>query len=85
MQNTCLELQKRLEQQAGSHDSHVTKAVQAALEAKNVEVRSAQERVSQVEEEMKQLLSETAKERKAMEDKFQKLSHAFHDLQKELT
>ena len=80
-----MELQKHLEQQAASRDSYVTKAVQEALEVKNMEVRNAQERVSQVEKEMKQLLCETAKERKAMEDKFQKLSHAFHDLQKELT
>ena len=68
-----------------SHDSHVTKAVQKALEIKNEEVRNAQERVCQAEREMKQLLLETTRERKAMEEKFQKLSHAFHDLQKELT
>ena len=38
-----------------------------------------------VEEEMRQILTETAKERKAMEAKFQRLSKIFHYFQKELT
>lgn len=41
--------------------------------------------MEEVEEEMRQMLSETAREKKAMETKFHKLSRAFQELQQEMT
>ena len=55
------------------------------IEEKDKELMVAKERVVEVENEMRRLLAETANERKAMEGKFQRLSKAFNELQKELT
>ena len=63
----------------------IEERVSQALRDKDIEILEAHRKVAIVEEEMRQVLTETAKERKAMEAKFQRLSKTFHDLQKELT
>ena len=52
---------------------------------KESEILQERERVEEMEKEMRVLLDESAKERKTMEDKFQRLSKTFHELQRELT
>ncbi|XP_053571880.1 leucine-rich repeat and coiled-coil domain-containing protein 1 [Bombina bombina] len=51
---------------------------------KQREVDSANEKVYQVEEEMRQLLKETANNKKAMEEKIRRLTSALSDIQQEL-
>ena len=63
----------------------IEERVSQALRDKDIEILEAHRNVATVEKEMRQVLTETAKERKAMEAKFQRLSKTFHDLQKELT
>ncbi len=59
--------------------------LEATLEGKEREVMEARGRMDDMEREMRVMLEESAKERKTMEDKFQRLSKTFHELQKELT
>ena len=74
-----------MQEQTNSLQQVMAEKVQEALKEKQKEIEAASNlRVATVEEEMKQVLSETAKERKAMETKFQRLSKAFQDMQKEL-
>ena len=68
-----------------SQETMMRKKLEDAVEAKEREVLQARERIEEMEKEMRTLLEESAKERKTMEDKFQRLSRTFHELQKELT
>ncbi|XP_018411262.1 PREDICTED: leucine-rich repeat and coiled-coil domain-containing protein 1 [Nanorana parkeri] len=60
--------------------AHQAELIKVASE-KQKEVESANERVYQVEEEMRQLLQETANSKKAMEEKIKRLTNALSDIQ----
>lgn len=77
-------MKAKLSDQTLSFQQLLKEKIQEALREKQKEVDEANLRIAAVEEEMKQVLSETARERKAMETKFQRLSKAFQDMQKEL-
>nr|XP_033790234.1 leucine-rich repeat and coiled-coil domain-containing protein 1 isoform X2 [Geotrypetes seraphini]XP_033790235.1 leucine-rich repeat and coiled-coil domain-containing protein 1 isoform X2 [Geotrypetes seraphini]XP_033790236.1 leucine-rich repeat and coiled-coil domain-containing protein 1 isoform X2 [Geotrypetes seraphini]XP_033790237.1 leucine-rich repeat and coiled-coil domain-containing protein 1 isoform X2 [Geotrypetes seraphini] len=51
---------------------------------KQKEIETANEKVYQVEEEMRQLLQETAKSKKTMEEKIRRLTNALSDIQQDL-
>ena len=60
-------------------------SMQQLLDEKEREIATAHQKVKEVEEEMRQMLTETAREKKSMETKFHKLSKAFQDLHQELS
>ena len=66
-------------------ETTMNKRLEDAVKEKEREILLARRRVEDMEKEMRALLEDTAKERKTMEDKFQRLSRTFHELQKELT
>ena len=78
-------MKAKLQEQAQSQKKIIDERVIVLLKEKNREVDIAKGKVAMVEEEMKQVLSESAQERKAMEAKFQRLSKAFQDMQRELS
>lgn len=78
-------MKTRLQEQSLSQEKTVKESVHEALREKDRELEQANRRVIGVEEEMKQVLAESGKERGAMEAKFLRLSKAFNDMQKELT
>ncbi|KAF7246391.1 Leucine-rich repeat and coiled-coil domain-containing protein 1 [Varanus komodoensis] len=63
--------------------AHQAELLQLANE-KQKEIVAANEKVYQVEEEMRQLLQETASNKKAMEEKIKRLTVALSDIQQEL-
>ncbi|NXG68662.1 LRCC1 protein, partial [Baryphthengus martii] len=63
--------------------AHQEELLQLASE-KEKQIEAANEKVYCVEEEMRQLLQETANNKKAMEDKLRRLTHALNDLQQDL-
>lgn len=63
--------------------SQQTQLLQLANE-KQKEIEAAKEKVCQVEEEMRQLLRETANSKKNMEGKIRKLTSALNDIKQEL-
>ncbi|KAM4704950.1 leucine-rich repeat and coiled-coil domain-containing protein 1 [Rhinophrynus dorsalis] len=63
--------------------SHQAELIKLASE-KQKEIEAANEKVYQVEEEMRQLLKETAGSKKAMEEKIKRLTSALSDIQSEL-
>ncbi|KAG8441879.1 hypothetical protein GDO86_010891 [Hymenochirus boettgeri] len=60
--------------------AHQAELVKLASE-KQKEIETANERVYEVEEEMRQLLIETANSKKAMEEKMKRLTNALNDIQ----
>ena len=58
--------------------------LQQLLREKEKEIATSHQKIKEVEEEMRQVLTETAREKKAMEGKFHKLSKAFEELHQEL-
>nr|XP_028592426.1 LOW QUALITY PROTEIN: leucine-rich repeat and coiled-coil domain-containing protein 1 [Podarcis muralis] len=63
--------------------AHQAELLQLANE-KQQQIAAANEKVYQVEEEMRQLLQETASNKKAMEEKIKRLTVALSDIQQEL-
>ncbi|XP_074062953.1 leucine-rich repeat and coiled-coil domain-containing protein 1 isoform X1 [Macrotis lagotis] len=62
--------------------AHQTELLQLTNE-KQKQIDAANEKVSQVEDEMRQLLHETARNKKAMEEKIKRLTFALSDIQQE--
>lgn len=52
---------------------------------KDSEIVQMKVKIKEMEKEIKDLLDESAKERKIMEEKFLRMSKTFHELQKELS
>ncbi|XP_064298554.1 leucine-rich repeat and coiled-coil domain-containing protein 1 isoform X2 [Phalacrocorax carbo] len=71
---------KQLESMLAAHQEEL---LQLANE-KEKQIEAANEKVYYVEEEMRQLLQETANNKKAMENKIRRLTHALNDIQQEL-
>ncbi|NXL95373.1 LRCC1 protein, partial [Alectura lathami] len=71
---------KQLESVLAAHEAEI---VQLANE-KQKQIEEANEKVYYVEEEMRQLLQETANNKKAMEDKIRRITSALSDIQQEL-
>uniref|UniRef100_A0A8D0FFR3 Leucine-rich repeat and coiled-coil domain-containing protein 1 n=1 Tax=Strix occidentalis caurina TaxID=311401 RepID=A0A8D0FFR3_STROC len=71
---------KQLESMLASHQEEL---LQLATE-KEKQIEAANEKVYYVEEEMRQLLQETANNKKAMENKIRRLTHALNDIQQDL-
>ncbi|NXL46915.1 LRCC1 protein, partial [Podilymbus podiceps] len=63
--------------------AHQEELLQLANE-KEKQIEAANEKVYHVEEEMRQLLQETANNKKAMENKIRRLTHALNDIQQDL-
>ncbi|NXJ95063.1 LRCC1 protein, partial [Corythaixoides concolor] len=63
--------------------AHQAELLQLAKE-KDKQIEAANEKVYYVEEEMRQLLQETANNKKAMENKIRRLTHALSDIQQDL-
>ncbi|NWU94157.1 LRCC1 protein, partial [Upupa epops] len=63
--------------------AHQEELLQLASE-KEKQIEAANEKVYCVEEEMRQLLQETANNKKAMEHKIKRLTHALNDIQQDL-
>ncbi|KFV42385.1 Leucine-rich repeat and coiled-coil domain-containing protein 1, partial [Gavia stellata] len=63
--------------------AHQEELLQLANE-KEKQIEAANEKVYYVEEEMRQLLQETANNKKAMENKIRRLTHALNDIQQDL-
>ncbi|XP_023351719.2 leucine-rich repeat and coiled-coil domain-containing protein 1 isoform X1 [Sarcophilus harrisii] len=70
---------KQLETMVAAHQAEL---LQLANE-KQKQIDAANEKVSQVEDEMRQLLHETARNKKAMEEKIKRLTFALSDIQEE--
>ncbi|NP_001184160.1 leucine-rich repeat and coiled-coil domain-containing protein 1 [Xenopus tropicalis] len=70
---------RQLESVLSAHQAELIKLASD----KQKEIEAANERVYQVEEEMRQLLKETANSKKIMEAKIKRLTGAFSDIQKE--
>ncbi|XP_037685028.1 leucine-rich repeat and coiled-coil domain-containing protein 1-like [Choloepus didactylus] len=88
-------LQKDALEKLHSMDDAFKKQVDAIVEARQAEIvqlanekqkyiDSANEKVYQVEEEMRELLEETCKNKKSMEEKIKQLSFALSEIQQEL-
>uniref|UniRef100_A0A8C0BZX2 Leucine-rich repeat and coiled-coil domain-containing protein 1 n=1 Tax=Buteo japonicus TaxID=224669 RepID=A0A8C0BZX2_9AVES len=71
---------KQLESVLAAHQEEL---LQLASE-KEKQIEAANEKVYYVEEEMRQLLQETANNKKAMENKIRRLTHALNDIQQDL-
>uniref|UniRef100_A0A8B9NLV9 Leucine-rich repeat and coiled-coil domain-containing protein 1 n=1 Tax=Accipiter nisus TaxID=211598 RepID=A0A8B9NLV9_9AVES len=71
---------KQLESMLAAHQEEL---LQLANE-KEKQIEAANEKVYYVEEEMRQLLQETANNKKAMENKIRRLTHALNDIQQDL-
>uniref|UniRef100_A0A8C8E8N9 Leucine-rich repeat and coiled-coil domain-containing protein 1 n=1 Tax=Otus sunia TaxID=257818 RepID=A0A8C8E8N9_9STRI len=71
---------KQLESMLAAHQEEL---LQLATE-KEKQIEAANEKVYYVEEEMRQLLQETANNKKAMENKIRRLTHALNDIQQDL-
>ncbi|XP_053322716.1 leucine-rich repeat and coiled-coil domain-containing protein 1 [Spea bombifrons] len=71
---------QQLESLLATHQGELTKLASG----KQREIEAANERVYQVEEEMRQLLQETAKSKKAMEEKIKRLSSNLKEIQQDL-
>eukprot|EP00076_Gallus_gallus_P038251 XP_025003789.1 leucine-rich repeat and coiled-coil domain-containing protein 1 isoform X3 [Gallus gallus] len=71
---------KQLESVLAAHEAEI---VQLANE-KEKQVEAANEKVYYVEEEMRQLLQETANNKKAMEDKIRRITYVLSDIQQDL-
>ncbi|NWI68072.1 LRCC1 protein, partial [Todus mexicanus] len=71
---------KQIESMLAAHQEEL---LQLASE-KEKQIEAANEKVSCVEEEMRQLLQETANNKKAMENKIRRLTHALNDIQQDL-
>ncbi|XP_010286290.1 PREDICTED: leucine-rich repeat and coiled-coil domain-containing protein 1 [Phaethon lepturus] len=71
---------KQLESMLAAHQEEL---LQLANE-KEKQIEAANEKVYCVEEEMRQLLQETANNKKAMENKIRRLTHALNDIQQDL-
>ncbi|XP_026699229.1 leucine-rich repeat and coiled-coil domain-containing protein 1 isoform X1 [Athene cunicularia] len=71
---------KQLESMLAAHQEEL---LQLATE-KEKQIEAANEKVYYVEEEMRQLLQETANNKKAMENKIRRLTHALDDIQQDL-
>ncbi|KAM6126036.1 leucine-rich repeat and coiled-coil domain-containing protein 1 [Pterocles gutturalis] len=71
---------KQLESMLAAHQEEL---LQLANE-KEKQIEAANEKVYSVEEEMRQLLQETANNKKAMENKLRRLTHALNDIQQDL-
>ncbi|XP_071593968.1 leucine-rich repeat and coiled-coil domain-containing protein 1 isoform X1 [Heliangelus exortis] len=63
--------------------AHQDELLQLASE-KEKQIEAANEKVYYVEEEMRQLLEETAHNKKALENKIRRLTHALNDIQQDL-
>ncbi|KAM9387710.1 leucine-rich repeat and coiled-coil domain-containing protein 1 [Phaethornis superciliosus] len=63
--------------------AHQDELLQLASE-KEKQIEAANEKVYYVEEEMRQLLEETANNKKALENKIRRLTHALNDIQQDL-
>ena len=77
-------MKAEVQEQSQSQKKMVEERVAVLLKEKDKEIDAANIKVAMAEEEMKQVLAESVRERKAMEAKFQRLSKAFQDMQKEL-
>ncbi|XP_069710403.1 leucine-rich repeat and coiled-coil domain-containing protein 1 [Phaenicophaeus curvirostris] len=77
MENT---FRKQLESMLAAHQEEL---LQLANE-KEKQIEAANEKVYHVEEEMRQLLQETANNKKNMENKIRRLTHALNDIQQDL-
>ncbi|XP_042726058.1 leucine-rich repeat and coiled-coil domain-containing protein 1 isoform X1 [Lagopus leucura] len=71
---------KQLESVLAAHEAEI---VQLANE-KEKQIEAANEKVYYVEEEMRQLLQETASSKKAMEDKIKRITYVLNDIQQDL-
>ncbi|NXV82379.1 LRCC1 protein, partial [Atlantisia rogersi] len=71
---------KQLESMLAAHQEEL---LQLANE-KEKQIEAANEKVYYVEEEMRQLLQETASNKKALENKIRRLTHALNDIQQDL-
>ncbi|XP_072185185.1 leucine-rich repeat and coiled-coil domain-containing protein 1 isoform X2 [Excalfactoria chinensis] len=71
---------KRLESVLAAHEAEI---VQLANE-KEKQIEAANEKVYCIEEEMRQLLQETANNKKAMEDKIRRITYVLSDIQQDL-
>ncbi|KFQ12304.1 Leucine-rich repeat and coiled-coil domain-containing protein 1, partial [Leptosomus discolor] len=80
LQTQRIAFRKQLESMVAAHQEEV---LQMANE-KEKQIEAANEKVYCVEEEMRQLLQETANNKKAMENKIRRLTHALNDIQQDL-
>ncbi|NXC37969.1 LRCC1 protein, partial [Penelope pileata] len=71
---------KQLESVLAAHEAEI---VQLANE-KQKQIEAANEKVYCVEEEMRQLLQETANNKKAMEDKIRRITYVLNDIQQDI-
>ncbi|XP_068093676.1 leucine-rich repeat and coiled-coil domain-containing protein 1 isoform X1 [Hyperolius riggenbachi] len=71
---------RQLESILAAHQAELVKVARD----KQKEIEAANERVYQVEEEMRQLLQETASSKRAMEEKIRRLTSALSDIQQDL-
>ncbi|XP_042664808.1 leucine-rich repeat and coiled-coil domain-containing protein 1 isoform X5 [Centrocercus urophasianus] len=71
---------KQLESVLAAHEAEI---VQLTNE-KEKQIEAANEKVYYVEEEMRQLLQETASNKKAMEDKIKRITYVLNDIQQDL-
>ncbi|NWQ73469.1 LRCC1 protein, partial [Columbina picui] len=71
---------KQLESMLAAHQAELLQLA----EEKEKQIEAANEKVYCVEEEMRQLLQEMANNKKAMENKIKRLTHALNDIQQDL-
>ncbi|XP_065485170.1 leucine-rich repeat and coiled-coil domain-containing protein 1 [Caloenas nicobarica] len=71
---------KQLESMLAAHQAELLQLA----EEKEKQIEAANEKVYCVEEEMRQLLQEMANNKKAMENKIRRLTHALNDIQQDL-
>ncbi|NXE09136.1 LRCC1 protein, partial [Lophotis ruficrista] len=71
---------KQLESMLAAHQAELLQLTKE----KEKQIEAANEKVYSVEEEMRQLLQETANNKKAMENKIRRLTHALNDIQQDL-
>lgn len=77
-------MKTRLQEESLAQGKAIEERMSEVIQEKDQQIDIANNRLAAVEDEMKEVLSQAAKERKAMEAKFQRLSNAFTDMQKEL-
>ncbi|XP_057292274.1 leucine-rich repeat and coiled-coil domain-containing protein 1-like isoform X2 [Hydractinia symbiolongicarpus] len=78
-----LEEKHQLEMETAKHDFGLK--LRKVIAGKNDEIQKAKEEVTQVEEEMRIILNDTAIQKKNLEQRVKQLSKAFADIQNDLT
>ncbi|XP_066929451.1 leucine-rich repeat and coiled-coil domain-containing protein 1-like [Clytia hemisphaerica] len=84
IENSLKEFQEKYERENTTKEHEFNLKMKRLISQKEDEIQMEKEKVIQVEEEMRMILTETAAQKKQLEQRVNKLSKAFNDIQNDL-